>query len=221
MRERQDGECLHSVLGVSDSAFDPYDKSNAAYLLGALSAADRAEYEDLLADCHRCSAAVIGCAALPGLLGVLPEAEGKALLDESRRGGAVLLASRTCRATLMNEPRGTTACFPKELSKQLLREGFTTSQIGGVLLDVKSFNFEPSRSNYAAITCTVLVDEGLSELERARLVKALHDAPLRVPLSRYGLEVECVIDTVDVLATRADAPTPCIQTGELGHLPAS
>jgi hypothetical protein len=74
------------------TAIDPYDEWDAAYVLGALSAADRAEYEDHLADCPRCSAAVTEFAALPGLLGVLPDAEGLALLDESPRGGAVLPA---------------------------------------------------------------------------------------------------------------------------------
>jgi anti-sigma factor RsiW len=93
MRERQDDECLHSVHGVSDSALGPYDEWDAASVLGTFSAADRAEYEDHLADCPRCSAAMTVFAALPGLLGVLPDADRLALLDESRRGGAAVPSS--------------------------------------------------------------------------------------------------------------------------------
>ncbi|MGN6501527.1 MAG: anti-sigma factor family protein, partial [Pseudolysinimonas sp.] len=59
---------------------------DAAYVLGALSPADRREYEDHLSECERCRAAVAELGALPGLLGRLDDARGMALLDEVPTG---------------------------------------------------------------------------------------------------------------------------------------
>lgn len=63
-----------------------YGEWDAAYVLGALSPAERHEFEEHLASCAECERAVASFAALPGLLGALPPAEGFALLDE---GGAL------------------------------------------------------------------------------------------------------------------------------------
>lgn len=54
---------------------------DAAYVLGALSAAERREFEDHLVDCAECRASVAELAVMPGLLGRLSAAEGLALLD--------------------------------------------------------------------------------------------------------------------------------------------
>ncbi|GAA3741147.1 zf-HC2 domain-containing protein [Leifsonia bigeumensis] len=51
---------------------DTYRDWDAAYLLGSLSPAERREFEDHLADCPRCSAAVAELAGLPGLLSMVP-----------------------------------------------------------------------------------------------------------------------------------------------------
>ncbi|KHK99605.1 hypothetical protein LK09_01970 [Microbacterium mangrovi] len=55
---------------------------DAAYLLGALSAADRRAYEEHLASCPSCAAAVADLAGVPALLGAVPRDEALALLDE-------------------------------------------------------------------------------------------------------------------------------------------
>jgi anti-sigma factor RsiW len=55
---------------------------DAAYVLGALSPADRRAFEDHLGECERCRAAVAELGALPGLLGRIDDARGIALLDE-------------------------------------------------------------------------------------------------------------------------------------------
>jgi hypothetical protein len=47
---------------------DPFEHDDAAYVLGALSRADRIAYEEHLQHCARCSAAVAELAVLPGLL---------------------------------------------------------------------------------------------------------------------------------------------------------
>ena len=53
---------------------DRYGNWDAAYVLGALSPADRREFEEHLAGCPGCQAAVSELAGLPGLLAqVSPE----------------------------------------------------------------------------------------------------------------------------------------------------
>src|SRR3954463_5196446 len=53
---------------------DKFADWDAAYVLGALSPAERREYETHLRDCERCSAAVAGLAAVPPLLAPVPAA---------------------------------------------------------------------------------------------------------------------------------------------------
>ena len=72
------------------SSPDTYADWDAAYVLGALSGVERAEYEDHLAACARCRDAVTELAGLPGLLGQLTPAEAMAL--ESGPGGTASLA---------------------------------------------------------------------------------------------------------------------------------
>lgn len=59
-----------------------YGDWDGAYVVGALSHADRQEFERHLAGCHACRAAVAALAPLPGLLGRLDPAEAAALLGE-------------------------------------------------------------------------------------------------------------------------------------------
>lgn len=54
---------------------DDYRDWDAAYLLGSLSSAERREFEDHLAGCADCSAALGELAALPGLLSKVPAAQ--------------------------------------------------------------------------------------------------------------------------------------------------
>jgi hypothetical protein len=60
---------------------DEFATWDGAYLLGALSAADRREYEEHLHSCTECSAGVSELAGLPGLLGRVPAADAFALLE--------------------------------------------------------------------------------------------------------------------------------------------
>jgi anti-sigma factor RsiW len=57
------------------AATDPYRQWDAAYVLGALSAKERLEFELHLASCQECSAAVAELAGVPGLLAKVPESE--------------------------------------------------------------------------------------------------------------------------------------------------
>ncbi|MGA8977984.1 MAG: zf-HC2 domain-containing protein [Pedococcus sp.] len=62
---------------------DQYAQWDAAYVLGALVGAERAEYEEHLAGCAACRAAVAELAGLPGLLGQLSPAEAIAVESDS------------------------------------------------------------------------------------------------------------------------------------------
>lgn len=68
---------------------DRYADWDAAYLLGALSAADRALYETHLAECERCRAAVAEVAPTLGLLSRVDPARAEALLvpEDDDEGG--------------------------------------------------------------------------------------------------------------------------------------
>ncbi|GAA2092814.1 anti-sigma-L factor RslA [Microlunatus panaciterrae] len=59
----------------SASGADRYLQWDAAYVLGALSPAERHEFEDHLAGCPDCRAAVTELAAMPGLLSQLPDGD--------------------------------------------------------------------------------------------------------------------------------------------------
>lgn len=59
---------------------DPYADWDGAYVLGALTAAEREEYERHLAGCRDCTQAVAELLPLPGLLGRVDEGDRAALL---------------------------------------------------------------------------------------------------------------------------------------------
>lgn len=64
------------------SETDPYGDWDGAYVLGALSAADRREYEQHLATCERCTRDVGELAGMPGVLGLVPADEALSISEE-------------------------------------------------------------------------------------------------------------------------------------------
>jgi anti-sigma factor RsiW len=58
---------------------DPFSTFDAAYLLGALTPADRADYEAHLAECPNCRRAVNQLAGMPGLLAAVPPDQARAV----------------------------------------------------------------------------------------------------------------------------------------------
>jgi len=66
---------------------DEFATWDGAYLLGALSATDRREYEEHLRTCAECAASVSELAGLPGLLGRVPAADALALLEADEAPG--------------------------------------------------------------------------------------------------------------------------------------
>jgi len=102
--------------------------------------------------------------------------------------------------------------YPKELAKQLLRGGFTTSQVCAVLMEVESVNYKPARTGYGTIDCSVVVADELSEIESARLSKLLLDVVGKAPLSKYGLEVQCNVVSIVEAGTKFEDTEVSIYT---------
>jgi hypothetical protein len=63
-----------------------YERWDAAYVLGALSSAERREFEEHLSGCPRCASAVAELAAMPGLLAALPSADAVTMLEADAAG---------------------------------------------------------------------------------------------------------------------------------------
>jgi putative zinc finger protein len=77
---------------------DKFAQWDAAYVLGALSPADRREYEEHLASCPACQGAVSELAGIPGLLGQVSPADAAMLsmaVDNKAGHGETATASAT------------------------------------------------------------------------------------------------------------------------------
>ncbi len=92
---------------------DSYREWDAAYVLGALSADERREFEKHLEGCDRCRASVAELAGIPGILAKLPVAEAVATteLDEQPPGEPAFpelgIVQRLARAELRRRRRRT------------------------------------------------------------------------------------------------------------------
>ncbi|WIX93096.1 zf-HC2 domain-containing protein [Amycolatopsis sp. DG1A-15b] len=79
---------------------DPYRDWDAAYVLGALSPAERREYEGHLGCCVSCAAAVASFAGMPGMLSMVPRETSAELLEPvPPRASLVPGLARTIRAS--------------------------------------------------------------------------------------------------------------------------
>jgi hypothetical protein len=78
---------------------------DAAYVLGALSPAERRDFEDHLEDCDKCRAAVSELSALPGLLGRIDDARAFALLEDDEADEAVAGPPADLVARIQNRER--------------------------------------------------------------------------------------------------------------------
>ncbi|MEO8908454.1 MAG: zf-HC2 domain-containing protein [Microbacteriaceae bacterium] len=83
---------------------DSYEEWDAAYVLGALSSAERHEFEEHLSGCSRCSGAVAELAGMPGLLGALPANDAFAMLEADAARGTELAAGLAPRLGSALEP---------------------------------------------------------------------------------------------------------------------
>ncbi|MFF1879136.1 anti-sigma factor family protein [Leifsonia sp. NPDC058230] len=97
---------------------DEFVTWDGAYLLGALSSADRRAYEEHLRTCDACTAAVSELAGLPGLLGHVSEAEAFALLEADQTAG-------------QGVPQGQTTSIRE--AERLSADGSNPDLLGGLL----------------------------------------------------------------------------------------
>lgn len=88
MNDRDETRGGVPAAGGTRGEHERFREWDAAYLLGALTPGDRHAYEDHLASCPLCSAAVGELAGLPALLGTLSAADAMALLDADAEQGA-------------------------------------------------------------------------------------------------------------------------------------
>ena len=143
---------------------DQYREWDAAYLLGALSAQERREYEEHLGTCPECSAEVASLAGVPGTLAVLPDDRALATLtapppnllpglvrsvQRDRRGKryrlAVVVAATAATAavagvvfhgTLTREPTSDTVVLAQTVASKLTADARLVVEPWGTTIEI-------------------------------------------------------------------------------------
>jgi hypothetical protein len=122
---------------------DKFAQWDAAYMLGALSPADRREYEEHLAGCPTCQAAVSELAALPGLLAQVSPADAAMLsMAVDNKGGHGEAATATATEAELMEATATetelieagppTSLLPKMIKKARTRRRRMLAAVAGI-----------------------------------------------------------------------------------------
>jgi anti-sigma factor RsiW len=95
-----------------NAILDKFAQWDAAYVLGALSPAERREFEEHLASCPSCQAAVSELAALPGLLAQLSpdDAAMLSMADESLAESAETPALSDAQTDVIEQDRRHRCC---------------------------------------------------------------------------------------------------------------
>jgi hypothetical protein len=112
---------------------DKFAQWDAAYVLGALSPAERREFEEHLASCPSCQAAVSELAALPGLLAQLPpdDAAMLSLADETVAGSSETPALSGVQTDVI-EQGPPPSLLPKMIKKVRTRRRRMVAAIAGI-----------------------------------------------------------------------------------------
>jgi hypothetical protein len=112
---------------------DKFAQWDAAYVLGALSPAERREFEEHLASCPPCQAAVSELAALPGLLAQLPpdDAAMLSLADETVAGSPETPALSGVQTDVI-EQGPPPSLLPKMIKKVRTRRRRMVAAIAGI-----------------------------------------------------------------------------------------
>jgi hypothetical protein len=121
---------------------DKFAQWDAAYVLGALSPADRREYEEHLASCPTCQAAVSELAALPGLLAQVSPADAAMLsmAVDNKAGHGETATGTATEAELMEasateteliEAGPPTSLLPKMIKKARTRRRKMLAAVAG------------------------------------------------------------------------------------------
>ena len=79
--------------------------------------------------------------------------------------------------------------YPKDLVRQLFRTGTPRESIVAVYLGAQPFEMTPRSTDYGDISCVLIVDESMTDVELEDLRQRASRAESRAPLSKYGLTV--------------------------------
>jgi hypothetical protein len=112
---------------------DKFAQWDAAYVLGALSPAERREFEEHMAQCAACQAAVSELAALPGLLAQISPADAAmlSLADDSSAEYAETPALSAAQAEVI-EHGPPPSLLPKMIKKARMRRRRMVAAVAGI-----------------------------------------------------------------------------------------
>jgi hypothetical protein len=112
---------------------DKFAQWDAAYVLGALSPADRREFEEHLANCPQCQTAVSELAAIPGLLAQVSPADAAMLsmAVDNEAGHGEPAAPDDADAELI-EPGPPPSLLPKMIKKARSRQRRMVAAVAGI-----------------------------------------------------------------------------------------
>jgi hypothetical protein len=112
---------------------DKFAQWDAAYVLGALSPAERREFEEHMAQCAACQAAVSELAALPGLLAQISPADAAmlSLADDSSAKYAETPALSAAQAEVI-EHGPPPSLLPKMIKKARMRRRRMVAAVAGI-----------------------------------------------------------------------------------------
>ena len=125
---------------------DKFAQWDAAYVLGALSPAERREFEEHLASCPPCQAEVSELAAIPGLLAQVSPADAAllAMTVENQTGHGETSASGVDETELI-EPAPPPSLLPKMIKKVRARRRRMLAAVAGIAAAV----MKPIRSSWS------------------------------------------------------------------------
>lgn len=89
--------------------------------------------------------------------------------------------------------------YPKDLMKQLFREGIDRHLIQGTIVMAEEFDMKPRTSGYAAVTCAVLIADSVTDSELKAIDAILSKVEARPPLSKYSMKTVVSIQRIGQL----------------------
>ena len=112
---------------------DKFAQWDAAYVLGALSPADRREYEEHLASCPACQGAVSELAGIPGLLGQVSPADAAMLsMAVDNKAGHGETATATATEAELIEAGPPSSLLPKMIKMARTRRRKMLAAVAGI-----------------------------------------------------------------------------------------
>ena len=186
---------------------DQYAEWDASYVLGALSVAERSEYEAHLAGCGHCRTAVSELAGLPGLLGQL--SPGEAIAVESTSGDLLSVSDEMAEPFPAPEPTSFMPRLPRDSALRRWLAPVAAAAAALLIGGVGGYVASASRGAVPGDAPTSTVALSRSRLAFAPVKESLMTAVVDVVPTGEGTElrVECQY---------APRPATTAQTGSAG-----